>query len=165
MLSFERFLDVLWVSIVSYAMIQGYLLFILFPSYQKGAQHSKWLLACTSLICAILLTEEFLSLVIGYEELPHLIFSVSPLWYLLGPVIYLYIRHHTLHVKLKKLDLWHLLPCLWVFYSSIDFYGFSGENKLYYLNSLQESSAHPIHNMNFVVFCIQSLLNLSFFSP
>ncbi len=161
MLSFSHSLDIIWTSIVAYSMVQGYLLFILFPTYKQGSRHAKWLLALASLLCAILLTEELLSHVVGYEKLPHLILSTSPLWYLLGPVIFFYIRLYATKKNVSLKDWWHFLPAVWVLLTTLEFYSFSGEIKLYYIRMSGKGASAPIHIINFVVFFTQSLFYLA----
>ncbi len=161
MLSLANLSDIVWTSIVAYSMVQGYLLFILFPTNRQGSKQAKWLLATTSLLCALLLTEELLSHAIGYEKLPHLIFSTGPLWYLLSPIIFFYVRHQTARIKVTRKDFWHLLPMVWVLLSSLDFYSFSSETKLYYLKMSAKGSSAPIHTINFILFFSQSVFYLA----
>ncbi len=157
MLNLANILDILWTSIVAYSMFQGYLLFILFPTYKQGSRQAKWLLAIASLLCAILLTEELLSHTIGYEKLPHMIMSTSPLWYLVGPIIFFYIRLYATKRIVTKKDLWHFLPAIWVLFTTLDFYSYPGEIKLYYLQMTEKGSSAPIHTINFVIFFCQSV--------
>ncbi len=136
------------------------MLFIIFPTYRQGSRQAKWLLAVASLICAFLLTEELLSHIVGYEQLPHLILSVGPLWYLLGPIIYFYVRLYSTQKKMSRKDLWHFLPPAWVLLSSLEFFSYSGDIKLYYYKMSSEGVTHPIHSLNFVIFSSQSLFYL-----
>ena len=145
-----------WMAIVAYSMVQGYLLFLVFPSYRDGSNQAKWLLALLSLVCALLLTEELIEGTVGYEKYPHLIFALGPLWYLFGPLIYLYIRLYRQNHQVTWKDSWHMLPALYVAYSTMDFYSAPASYKLEYLRSFVEGYTHPIHNTSFVIFCVQS---------
>ncbi len=152
--------EIVWISVIAYSMIQGYLLFFIFPNYKGGSSQAKWLLATASLLCALLLTNELLVRLVGYETLPHLIFATSPIWYVIGPVIFFYIRLYTTNKKLNWLDSLHLLPMFFVVASSTNFYLFSGDAKLYYFQQGLTKQVHPIHNTNFILFAFQSALYL-----
>ena len=148
--------EIIWISLVTYSMVQGFILFVIFPTYRNGSSQAKWLLALVSLSIALLLMENMLELLIGYEKLPHLIFAFSPMWYVIGPLLFLYLRLFLIKQEVLLRDFWHFLPAVFIILNSIEFYQFSGEIKLYYLQTLQERPAHPTHQLNFLIFVFQS---------
>ena len=151
-----------WTSILAYSAIQGFLLFGIFLTSRKGSKSAKYLLAFLSLCSGLLLINGLISNHWGYSNFPHLIFVASPLWYVLGPLIYLYLRSYVRKSSLKWLDILHLLPFFFVIANTANFYSLPGEIKLYYYNSLSETKAHPTHNLNFLVFLAQNTFYLIF---
>lgn len=151
----EGIIQLLWSSILAYSIIQGILLLFVFPAFRQGSFQAKWLLASLSLLCAIVLTEEFVETMIGYDQFPHLIFAFSPFWYALGPLLYFYIRLSVTGKEIRWIEGWHFVPVIMVALSSMDFYLFPANVKLQYLTYLQEGNVHPIHNFNYVIFSLQ----------
>ncbi|MCZ6519861.1 MAG: helix-turn-helix domain-containing protein [Bacteroidetes bacterium] len=152
--------SIIWISIVAYSMVQGYLLFLIFPTYRDGSKQAKWLLACLSLLCGILQTEELLEETVGYESFPHLIFAFSPFWYRLAPLLFLYIRLYTKNRGVTWKDVVHLIPACFMIYQTLNFYGASGAFKLEYMRNFAEGNTHPVHNINYIIYCAQSCFYL-----
>lgn len=154
------FLKVLWISLIAYSTVQGLLLGIIFPTLKKGSASAKWLLSGISIVMALLLLEELFSNTIGYQNWPHLIFAFSPLWYLVAPLVYLYIRHIALQKHLGGWDLLHLIPMIWVALDMIQFYQAPGAYKLHYIELYRDGYTHPIHNFNYMLYVAQSMAYL-----
>ncbi|MEO9967911.1 MAG: helix-turn-helix domain-containing protein [Reichenbachiella sp.] len=150
-------LSIAWISIVAYSTIQGYLLFIIFPTQTKGSKQARALLAVTSLLCAISLTEELLKETVGYETFPHMIFALDSVWYFFGPILFFYIRLHCTNQHVTWRDSWHAIPILWMVLSTMEFYIQPGYYKLHYLNLMDGGYTHPIHNINMIIFSVQSV--------
>lgn len=157
--------DIVWICLVAYSMVQGYLLFLIFPTYKHGHKQTRWLLAMLSLFCAILLTHELIEDTIGYSTLPHLIFVDAPFWYLLAPTTFFYIRMYCQNQPVNWKDVWHIIPALWMIWNTANFYQLPASYKLHYLEMLNQGSIHPIHNTNFMIFFAQSIgyLGMSLF--
>ncbi len=148
-----------WIVITGYAMIQNVAFFFIFLSHKGIARPINWILSFTSLCCGLILLEDFISITYGYESFPHLIFSTSPLWYLLGPLIYCYLRTQLKGKGLSTYDLIHLIPFIIVLTSTWNFYTFSGGMKLNYVTNFGDGAyIAPEHNMNFILFSIQVML-------
>ncbi|MCR9253363.1 MAG: helix-turn-helix domain-containing protein [bacterium] len=148
---------IVWTGIITYSMIQGILLFLIFPTYRNGKKQAKWILAVASLLCSILLIEGLFDKVFGYTDFPHLIFTAGPVWYAISPVIFLYIRLYSTGRGVTIRDFWHFIPSLWVFVSTIEFYSLDAEIKLYYFEQASNGNVAPIHNLNFIIYSIQSI--------
>ena len=145
-----------WVTITGYAMIQNVVFFFLFLTQQSAKRPIKWILAFISLCAGLLLFEQFFRLTFGYERFPHIIFAMSPLWYLIGPLLYFYLRTQLRGKSFSWVDLLHLLPMLFVFFNSLEFYGFSAATKLHYIQRYgQGEYTAPVHNLNYVLFLVQ----------
>ena len=155
-----EFLHTLWISLIAYSMIQGFVLALVFHKLKSGSKTAKWLLSLLSFTMGLLLVEEVMSYTIGYDQWPHLIFAFSPLWYLLGPVMYLYIRLISLRKQLSWWDLLHVIPTIWVALDMLEFYQQSGAYKLHYLEIYRNGYTHPIHNFNYLLYLIQSVVYL-----
>lgn len=151
----EGIIQLLWSSVLAYAIIQGILLLLVFPTFRQGSFQAKWLLASLSLLSALVLTEEFVETMIGYDQFPHLIFVFSPFWYALGPLLFFYIRLSIRGKAIRWIEAWHFLPVIIVALSSMDFYLFSADAKLQYLTHIEQGDVHPIHNFNYVIFSLQ----------
>lgn len=147
-----------WIAITGYAMVQNFVFFFLFITQRAIKSPIKWILSFLSICCGLLLFEQFLKMTYGYERFPHMIFAMSPLWYLLSPLLYFYLRIQTKGGGLRWYDLLHLLPFIFVILSSLNFYSLSEEAKLHYLGIYGRGEfTAPEHNLNYIVFFLQTL--------
>ncbi len=149
--------QLIWSSILAYSIIQGLLLFIIFPTFRHGSIQAKWLLSLLSLLSAIVLTESFIESILGYEKFPHLIFAFSPFWYALGPLLFFYIRLYVKDKNVRWIDFWHFIPMIIVFTDTLNFYQLPPEVKLNYFENIKNGEIHPIHNLNYIIFSIQCM--------
>jgi len=152
--------DRLWTSILAYFIIQGIILFFLFPTFRQGSSQAKWLLAGLSLLSAIVISEDFIDSIDGYETFPHLIFVCSPFWYALCPLLFLYIRLYLTGKSVSWTDALHFLPVVAVFFNTLHFYGLSPEFKIQYYQLAEQHRIHPVHNLNYILFTSQCLVYL-----
>ena len=159
-MNFSNVITLGWTSLVAYSMVQGYLLSIIFPGYRFGSAQAKRILSFISVICAFLLTEELLELTIGYDRLPHMIYLASPLWYLLGPLIYFYIRLYVTGTPVSWKDWWHAIPAIWMISNTFEFYLLPAEYKLYYLQKVTTGKVASVHNWNYIIYSLQSTFYL-----
>ncbi len=142
-------------------MIQNIAFFFLFLTQKTANLFIRRILSFLSLCCALILAEEFLGFTYGFEQYPHMILATSPLWYLLAPLLYFYLRAQIKGHGLKWIDLLHLSPFLIVLFGSMDFYTFSGEAKLNYLESFRTGQfIAPVHNAHYILFFLQSIAYL-----
>ncbi len=154
-------LQLIWTSLLAYSIIQGVILFFVFPTFRQGSGQAKWLLASLSLLSAIVLTEDLFETLIGYKDYPHLIFAFGPFWYTMGPLLYFYIRLYVFQKKVKWYDAWHFAPMVFIIFNNLDFYLLAPEYKLYYLESIRNAGdVHPTHNLSFIIFSTQCIAYL-----
>ncbi len=158
MQSSSSFFSILWICLATYSMVQGFVLSAIFLTYKGGHKQSKYVLSILSLCCAIVLSSELFERTIGYENYPHLIYAFSWMWYLIPPLVYLYISSFTKGYKISTIDLLHLLPALLIVYMNQSFYWAPASFKLDYLQQLDQGNAHTTHSINFIIFFIQSAL-------
>ncbi len=74
-------------------------------------------LASVSLLILVFLYERYQ----WFLEYPQFIWMFPPVWYIIGPAYYFFIRAHF-GIKLKRLDLLHLLPVLFFYIYLFPFY-------------------------------------------
>jgi hypothetical protein len=89
------------------------LLAIVIINYQKGKQLSNKILAAFMLANAILVGSflVFRLRILAFNNLPYVYYIGSATYFLLGPLLFLYTKSLCYQeVKLKKIDLLHLLP-------------------------------------------------------
>ena len=145
-----------WIVITGYAMVQNLAFFFLFLTQRSALRPIKWILAFISLCAALLLFDHFFRLTYGYEKFPHLIFALSPLWYLIGPLLFFYLRVQIKGNGFSRIDLLHLIPALLIFYNSLDFYSFPASAKLHYIKQFgQGGHTAVVHNINYLIFLVQ----------
>ncbi len=153
--------SIILVAVTGYAMVQSIAFFLLFLTQRRIAHPIRWILAAISLNCGLIFVEKFLSLTYGFEQVPHAIFATGAFWYLFGPLLYLYLRAQFRQTQIKWLDLLHLLPFFFVVATSWDFYTFPAEAKIQYLESFSSGEfTAPVHNTNYILFCLQTLAYL-----
>lgn len=150
-------LQLIWSSFLAYSIIQGLLLLAVFPAFKQGSPQAKWLLALLALTSSLVLAEEFIESIIGYENFPHLLFVFSPFWYVFSPLLYFYIRLYVTGRVIRWWDFWHFTPMVIVIFNTLDFYRRSTEVKLDYLQYMASGNLHPIHNVSFILFSTQCL--------
>lgn len=106
----------------------------------RGHTRSNRLMAALLLVIAVILTLNIL-LNTGYLlRLPHLAQLHVPLQFLIGPLVYLYLRALLQKERrLGRLDLLHFVPAILCLAYLLPFYLQSGENKVAYLRAALES--------------------------
>lgn len=156
----KEVLNALWIGVLGFVMIQGYLLSFKFPFFKRGFVSAKWMLVAASLICSFIATIELLKAVLGIENAPHLLYLQTPLWYLLAPVIFLYIRMYSRHGGLKWTDLLHLMPMFWVGLNLMEFYLLPIEAKQQHYEQLNTEISAYLYSSYYVVFSLQSAFYL-----
>ncbi len=151
--------SILWQAIVGYASLQSLIFFLVLMIKKSGEVKANRLLSALTFCFFLILLNEFISESLGYENAPHLLFLTGPIWYLIPPIIYLYINFFVADIRSKYLDLVHLLPFIFVLQSNLEFYSYSAEIKLqYYQRFIQEGEIHRTHNLNYILFLIQTFI-------
>ena len=150
--------SILWQAIIGYAMIQGLVFFVLFLGRKSGDKLANRIIAALSLCCAITLSEEFVSLTIGYERAPHMIFAAGPLWYVYAPLIFMYVRYYTQGTALSYRDVLHAVPALFVLSTTLEFYGLPGYDKYNYLQGfIHEGVMARTHSDTYIIYLVQNM--------
>ena len=126
----------IWTFLETYSVVQGYLLsiyaFLFLRRYYLGA-----LLSCISTLILAHLYYHFR----WYMPDTRFIFLEAPLWYVVGPLFYLFILN-TFHKSWKWTYLLHFIPFICFFIFMIPFYLESGPEKLRILKSLFGESTY-----------------------
>ena len=149
----------IWIALTGYALVQSTIFIFIFLLKKNIASSIKPFLAGISLCCALILLEEFLSLTVGYEQLPHLIFASSPFWYLLCPLLFGYLRSQKDGNGFLKTDIIHGIPFIASIIICFKFYLLPAEYKISYLQSFSAGkTTAPTHLANYIIFFLQALI-------
>lgn len=113
--------------------LQGYIVTIALFIVSKGNRKANRILGMLTLLLSYYLTDFFLGQIKFFYDYPHLLHVSTPMWYLFAPLSYYYIL-----IVLKKkqnfklVDLFHILPFLFIVYRFRQFYLLPGDIKLMY---------------------------------
>lgn len=150
-------------SKISMAIILGFsALHALFTAFtlvtnKRGNLLSNRILALVLVLLALIFTETILKFTDLYKVFPHFIYTTGPLWFLLPPLIYFYIK--TLlgeTLKLQWQQIWHLLPFIYILSRVYRFYPLPGEIKIeLFKESLSFNQTAPFYAV--VLFDLQLL--------
>ena len=151
--------SIFWTALIGFAMIQSLAFSVLFLTKRTAARQAKWILSSLSLCCFLILIEKFLHISGEIQRFPHIIFASSPCWYLLGPLLFLYLRLQIKRSAVKPMDMLHFLPFLLVILHTLNFYRFSAGDKLKYLQIFEAGEwVAPEHHINFIIFFFQAII-------
>ena len=132
--------------------VQGYFLAIILFSLKRGKKAANRTLAFLLLTYSLILTEYIISIAGHYERLPHIIFTTSSIWYLLGPLFYYYIRFLlSIPSKFRIRDIIHLIPFIISFTMISPFYFLDAQTKILLLNQGQNELFSLIMQIMYVI--------------
>ena len=120
-----------WIIVFGFGALQGYFFAgILFFQQRGNLRANRWL-SLIVLLVAYFLTVEVFRLSGLYHRFPHTIGTGMPFWYLLGPLLYFYVK--LLLDNQYRFSPWHilhLLPFAQHVYRVWPFYMRAGEEKI-----------------------------------
>lgn len=122
-----------WKYIFAAAALNGLFTSVGLFKSKKGSHSANKILAFLLLVIAIICLDYFVVISSLYKSYPHLIYISAVLWFLVGPLIFLYI-FKQLNPQ-KTLSLWHILhfvPAVIALTQIFQFYFLSGAAKLSY---------------------------------
>ncbi len=126
---------------IAFGALQGYFLAAILFWHRKGNRVANRCLAALVLVISLQLTDTCFSLSGALVRWPHLIYLTRPLWFLIAPLLYFYIKLMVqTPVKFSSRDLLHLTPMLLSIISISDFYFLSANAKLSQYTSLYKLS-------------------------
>ena len=120
-----------WVAILGFGALQGYFFSAILLVQKKGNRRANRWLAVFVLLTAYYLTVQVVQISGLYIHFPYVIGTGSPFWYLLGPLMFFYVKF--LLDNSARFSFWHLLhiiPFLNQAYKSLFFYALPGEKKV-----------------------------------
>jgi len=121
---------IIYILILISAIHGTFLIAIMLIHNKKRINENHFLILLLTIITGYLF-REFLYLEGHFVTFPHLMAVFVPFLYLLGPIYYFYIKSAVYQeVKLKKVDLLHLVPAIICFFIILPFYVKSGSEKL-----------------------------------
>ncbi len=130
----------IWTLIITWGTIQSFILapIVVFKSEYKQPQ--KIVLSLILLLIGFQ-SFSFLHSYFGWHlKSPHLIWLNSLIWFLIGPLLFLFERFSTVKdYKLKPIHVLHLIPFFLAFIYMWDFFALSGESKIRVLESFYEN--------------------------
>lgn len=118
----------LWTILIQYAAVQGLILAVLIYIRYRSIYLGVFF-ASISYLLFIYLFERFE----WFRDFPHLIWTNVPLWFLIGPLLYLYVRSYgsTDRNQSPLKTALHFLPALaMILYISGFYFGLSGQEKI-----------------------------------
>lgn len=126
--SFQFNLSALFLSFVA---LQGFFIFFMLLTEKRGEAASNRILAALVLILALLLTDHVIRLAGLFGKIPHLIYVVTPLWYLLPVLFYFYVKANTAGAAGFRLhDALHFAPLVFAWLNYTPFYFSPAQFKL-----------------------------------
>lgn len=129
----------LWTVILAFGALQGYLLAVILYRHPRGVRVANCLLSGLLLVISIQLTDACLTISGLLWKWPHLINVTRPLWFVIAPLLYLYVRQLIKPaIGVGKKDLLHLLPMLLSFLGLLQFYSLAAPEKLASVRALYQ---------------------------
>lgn len=130
----------IWTLVITWGTIQCLLLSGLLIIKKEENRSQRVILSIILLIIGYQSFNFLYSYFEWYHTFPHLIWSGSPIWFLIGPLLYFFERYSTAKdFKLKVPHTLHLAPFLLAFFYMWRFYLLNGDQKIaifesYYVN-------------------------------
>lgn len=115
-----------WAIPFFFGSLQGIFLAIILFFHNDGKKKSNILLALLSILISMNLAYMALYISNQITVYPHTIWSTSTIWYVLGPLFYVYIKTRF-NISLKWYDSLHFIPFLYKFSKIYKFYFFASE--------------------------------------
>lgn len=113
----------IWVVLLGFSAMQGFYLAALLLFQKKGnARANRWLVLILTLVAYYLSVETLI--VSGlFKYWPHIAGTHWVFWYLLGPLLYIYVRLHLdRNFTFRLWHLLHLIPAIYISIRMISFY-------------------------------------------
>lgn len=130
----------LWTIIITWGMVQCFVLMGLLLVKKRDNKIQRILLSLILLIVGVQSLHFLYTYFNWYTTFPHFIWTVEPLWFLTGPLLFMFERFSTQKNRtFQWLDLLHLLPFLLAVVYIWDFYLLPGDAKIAYYNSFYEN--------------------------
>ncbi len=107
----------IWSLILLIGCIQSILLSIGALLHKRGHVVSHRILSFLLFIFSIILFDHSLRLSELYKAFPYGLYISDALWYLIAPLIWLYIKTRVENRKLLSSDIWHVIPFLFFAYA------------------------------------------------
>lgn len=138
---------------LSFVALQGFFLFFILVTEKRGNAGLNRILAALVLTLSLLLTDHAFSLIGLFERLPHLLYLITPLWYLLPALFYFYVRAQvTGKSSFSAKALLHFAPLVFAWLNYLPFYLGPAEMKLAILAGVFTQSAPSFWAKLFSVF-------------
>ncbi len=135
----------IWNYLLIHAGIQGLVIgLILLFKRGKSKQAQIYLSALILISTGIIFNYLFENLG-AYREYPHLIWLISPFWFLMGPTSFLFVKTLVKEGNSSRwIDLIHLIPFLIAIYYISPFYALPAELKLEYFLSFYSQEVYSL---------------------
>jgi len=121
----------IWVVLLGFSAMQGFYLAALLLLQKKGnARANRWLVLILTLVAYYLSVE---TLIISglFKFLPHIAGTHWVFWYLLGPLLYIYVRLHLdRSFTFTAWHVLHLIPAAYFSFQMIPFFQLDGAVKV-----------------------------------
>lgn len=131
-----------WIVVFGFGALQGYFFAgILFFQQRGNLRANRWLSLIVLLVAYFLTVEVFRQSGL-YPRFPHTIGTGMPFWYLLGPLLYFYVKLLlNTEYRFSPRHSLHLLPFAQHVYRARRFYMLPGETKIRLLQSASDVPA------------------------
>ena len=128
--------NIIWALIIGYGALQGLFISITLLILKRGNTRANKMMSLFLLVLSLILAEVIIKLTNTYDLFPHYFAVSSPLWFLIGPIFYFYIRISlNKNFKFSWVDLVHLLPFLIILYRVGPVYFVPLEHKINIINN------------------------------
>ena len=125
----------------------------------SGNRRARFALAGLTFLVAVQLLEATLALTGGYARFPDLIFVTRPTTFLIGPLLWLYVRSLVRPSRaVRSLDLVHGLPAAVCLVQLAPFFARTGSEKLAVFHSTFGAGPGPVYLFFWTVYVLQLAL-------
>lgn len=143
----------LWKYIFVAAALNGFITSISLFRSKKGSSSANKYLAILLLVISIICLDYFAVISSLYKSYPHLIYISAVLWFLVGPLIFLYIfKQLNPQNKLSPMHLLHFMPAFVALTQIYQFYFLNGSAKLnYFEQTLSASDGLALWDLSYAI--------------
>jgi AraC-like DNA-binding protein len=148
-----------WSFFLLFGSFQALILATIFALYKRGAKLSNRFMTIFLIVFAIILFDHSLRLSELYKVIPWGLYISDSIWYLIGPLLWFYLKFRIKDQQLSLLDLLHFVPFLGfvIIYGNLPF--LDPEIKIRYLeNYLQRGE---VHSMRVKVFILIMMIQMT----
>ncbi len=132
----------IWSALLAFGVFLG--VFMIFILFSYGRSRSIHYLTCLLLVLVLILSEYLLASSNLYRLFPHLLYSTIPLFFLIGPLYYGYVRSVVGPGNvLRWRELFHFVPFIICIIILLPFYQLEADQKVVFIDNQKAEQLIP----------------------